>query len=86
MHGSNKKGGKVVVQILYLHSTYLVPFCTIYKLPGGDHQNPDGFFIIISEPPSDKLGGEIFISLCIYGYVRPDNQYHAHSRCVCTYP
>ena len=44
-----------------------------------------------SEPPSDKLGGEIFIFSCmlvclslyiyIYGVVRSDNQYHAHSHC-----
>ena len=45
-----------------------------------------------SETPSDKLGGEIFISsralvclsLYIYGVVQPDNQYHAHSHCVHT--
>ena len=45
-----------------------------------------------SKPPSDKLGGEIFISprACLYvchyifGYVRPDNEYHAHSHCVRT--
>ena len=46
-----------------------------------------------SEPPSDKLGGEVFIASCafvlclslyIYGYVWPDNQYHAHSQCVRT--
>ena len=40
-----------------------------------------------SEPPSDKLRGEICISLCAlvylsYGVVWPDNQYHAHSHCV----
>ena len=40
-----------------------------------------------SEPPSDKIGGEMFISsracmfvtIHIYGGVRPDNQYHANS-------
>ena len=44
-----------------------------------------------SKPPSDKLGGEIFISsrtlVClslIYGYVRPDNQYDTHLHCVRT--
>ena len=39
-----------------------------------------------SEPPSDKLGGELVcLSLYIYmEYVRPDNQYHAHSHYVRT--
>ena len=41
-----------------------------------------------SEPPSDKLDDEIFISSSashwIYGVIRPDNQYHAHSHCVRT--
>ena len=52
--------------------------------------NVEGIFLVgeQSEPPSDKLGGEIFIASCmlvclslyIYMvYVRPDNEYHAHS-------
>ena len=43
------------------------------------------------QTPSNKLGGEIFISLrtCMFVtiymvYIRPDNQYHAHSHCVRT--